>query len=159
MEEIKTVLLDLIGLDFDKLIQELELYFQIVKKINFEDIKKRLDIPKKDYLRKFNLEEKNLNNILYLPEILKLAEEIKENNFNEFKNYWFTEDYYHHTHGYTLKELIYNLEKYTEIIKKLRLKFLDNYDKIPVSGFIEENFENVNLHFFENFKDLINYFL
>ena len=72
------------SLDFNKLIQELELYFQTVKKIKFEDIKKKLDIPKKDYLRKFNLEEKNLNNILYLPEILKLAEEIKENNFNEF---------------------------------------------------------------------------
>ncbi len=156
MEEIKTVLYDLISLDFNKLIQEIELYFQIVKKIKFEDIKKRLDIHKKDYLRKFNLEEKNLNNILFLPEILKLAEEIKENNFNEFKNYWFTEDYYHHTHGYTLKELLYNLDKYSETIKRLRLKFLDNYDKIPVSGFIEENFEDVNLHFFENFKDLIN---
>lgn len=155
MEEIKTVLFDLISLDFNKLIQELDLYFQIVKKIKFEEIKKKLDIPKKDYLRKFNLEEKNLKNILYLPEILKLAEEIKENNFNEFKNYWFTEDYYHHNHGYTLKELLYNLEKYSEIIKKLRLKLLDNNEKIPVSGFIEENFENVGLHFFENFKDLI----
>lgn len=136
-------------------------YIRILDKIYLEDVKRELNIPISQLLDKFSLTEDKLDNPLCISDILELAKEIKENNFNFFKNYWKTHNYHHHDHGYRLKEIIFKLEMYSDIVEKFKDKYLEDQlisPKIPEmkEPFLELKFADYNLPHYQPFIDLIN---
>lgn len=168
MEDSRKAILDLASGSLRELIKEFDEYFNMIKQIIYDpNVKKELDIPKKEILEKFFLSEEKLQDPLNIPEILLLAEYMKENNYQFFPRNWNTYGYYHYDHGLRLKDLIEELRPIAKKIKKFRL---DKLEKLlsttlnesfeipvePVKIFIEINFNTYGLPEFDEFKDLIN---
>lgn len=118
-------------------------------------------------MEKFFLIEEKFKDPLNIPEILLLAEYMKENNFEFFSRNWNTYGYFHYDHGYNLKGLIEELRPIAKKIKKFRLDKLEKLMSLildesieipiePVKSFIEINFEKYGLLEYDEFKDLIN---
>ncbi|TFF90777.1 MAG: hypothetical protein EU548_01290 [Promethearchaeota archaeon] len=154
---------------FKRLIKEIRDYFDMIPDINVDYIRRELNKPRNKILHKYNLSKEDLKNVLCLPEILLLADQIKENNFNYFENYWYTIDYNHYDHGYILKDLIRELTPYSKKIKDFREHQFEKALKNEIfyessnnkkSGrnyeYINEDFSDYLLPEFENFKELIN---
>lgn len=166
MEDLLKSIKEAGGISLKQLYEEIEQYFAMLPKIYDYPIKVELNKPKDEILNEFDLIDK-LYDPLYLPEVLRLAEYIKENNFNFFNSSWNTHGYYHHTHGYQLKVIIKNLSPIAKKIEEARIKKLDSALK-EVSMlstkelsetpklFIHVNFDQFNLSEFEKYKDLIN---
>ena len=89
MEDFKESIKLLAKYDFDNLIEEIKEYFEMIKKLK-DEVGKKLNKPKEEVLKEFSLSEQNLDDPLYIPEMLNLAYQIKENNFNNFSNNWNT---------------------------------------------------------------------
>ncbi len=105
---------------------EFELYLQAIKDIRFPEVRRELNLPRDEILKNFSLTGKKLRDPFYIPEIIQLAYYMKENNFNNFKNYWNTYGYNHHEHGYLLKEILEKLQPLSEKIEAFKVKKLEN---------------------------------
>ena len=166
MEDLRNSIKEAGGLYLKQLYEEIEEYFQMVPRIYNYTIRTELDLPKHVILHKFNLLD-NLYDPLYLPELLELTTYIKENNFEYFDSRWNTYGYYHHTHGYKLKELISKLKPLSDKILLARNQKLDqtiknvlksDNERIVKSSklFITEVLDKYDLVELENYKNLIN---
>lgn len=107
---------------FPQLTDEINYYLNVTKFIYFPEIKAKLNVHRSVYLRKHKIDEKKLTNPSFLPEILDLAFEIKENNFNFFEKHHFSGNYYHWEHGNNLNTLIELLQPLADLIIDSRVK-------------------------------------
>ena len=166
MEDLRKSIKEAGGISLKQLYEEIEQYFVMLPKIHEYPIKLELNKPRHEILYEFDLIDK-LYDPLYLPEVLKLAEDMKENNFNFFESHWNTHGYYHHTHGYKLKEIIKNLTSIANKIKEARIKKLDSaLEKVIKLStkeltetpklFIDIKLDDFDLSEFERYRDLIN---
>ncbi len=168
MDELSKELKKLLGTILAKLKKELYDYFDMLPKIIFSrEVKEILNVPRYEILKSFSLTNEKLDDPLYIPEILLLAEHVKENNFNYFTGKWNTYGYDHYKRGYILKDLIEELEPVSKGIKQNRIneaRKILNKAKIEMSSnkftpkpqFIDENFELYDLPHFNDTKQSIN---
>ncbi len=93
--------------DFDNLRKEIKEYFEMITNLTGK-VGKKLNRPKEEMLEEFSLSEENLDDPLFIPEMIDLAYQIKENNFNFFCDGWITYGYNHYSHAYRIKGLFFN---------------------------------------------------
>ena len=127
---------ELAGSDIKKLRIEITKYIDILPLISdsgiriilinhFDSISSIIGINK----RTFNDPSLIIDPML-LPDILILAEEIKENNFNYFTRNFNTDGYFHHEHGEILGKLIERLNPLSNRIRANKLAKLNHiFDK------------------------------
>jgi hypothetical protein len=167
MDQIKDEIKKLIGLHLKELRSEIEKYFVMISDIYDPNVKVMLNLSPNMILYKFNLKFEDLDDPYRLPELLLLAEYMKENNYNYFSRGWNTQGYFHHDHAFQLKKLISVLQSYSKLIENSRLKQLESLlhtnnvgkTKDPVflkEKIIKSNFNDFNLPEFEDFILLIN---
>lgn len=166
MENLRETIKEAAGLYLKQLWEEIEEYFNIVSRIYNYAIRTELDIPRYKVLKRFNLVD-NLYDPLYLPEILELAKYMKENNFEYFDSRWNTYGYFHHKHGYILKDLIQKLTLLSGKIKSARMQKLDKSIESTIQKsddlilkskkiFLIESLNNYDLIELEKYKEMIN---
>ena len=159
---------ELLNKYIDDFITEFNLYIQAIKDIQISDVKSELNLPEYEILEMFSLTREKLRDPFYIPEIIQLANYIKENNFNYFKNYWNTYGYNHHQHGYSLKDILDKLNPLSEKIEEFKGKKLEEFlerkftnkedEEIRISEpFINHKFSDFNLPaHYDDYIKLIN---
>lgn len=165
MEDLRKEILNYASISLNQLLHEFDEYFKMKNRIIYDEFSSNaLNIPKLQILEKFSLDEVKLKDPLYLPEILLLAEYMKENNFEYFSRNWNTYGYYHYEHGYKIKELIEELRPYAKRVKAQRLENLRKRKTISKSDldivmkekkFIESDFGKYKLPEYDEFVKLI----
>ncbi len=156
LEELKKIIAELIKHPFEELYNEIIKFFEMLPNLFDEEVQEKLLKPEKEILDSFGLIHANLKDPLFLPEIIRLAEDIKEKNFNEFNRGWNTQGYYHYEHGYKIKGIIRELEPLAEIVDKFRSKYSVRKARIKKVEFIEIQFKDYDLLEFDEFKEVIN---
>ncbi|NVM19823.1 MAG: hypothetical protein HWN80_19125 [Candidatus Lokiarchaeota archaeon] len=162
MEEFRKDVLKNVSIPLNQIFQEFDEYFKMKNRIIYDEVSKNvLGIAKDEILSRFFLDDTKLKDVLYLPEILSLAEYMKENNFEYFTRNWNTYGYYHYEHGYKLKELIEELRPYANRIKEERFKkrkSIKESDLLIVEkiNFIETDFGKYGLPEYDEFVKIIN---
>lgn len=121
MEELRNKIREIAGVILDNLYKEISNYLIIKEHIHDNEVRQELNLPVDIILSRFGLKIDTLFDPIYLPEQLKLAYYIKENNFEYFKDYHFVEyNYNHYEHGYELKNILNNLTLIIDMVKTLR---------------------------------------
>ncbi|MFX1363309.1 MAG: hypothetical protein ACFFCE_16700 [Promethearchaeota archaeon] len=156
LEELKKIIAELIKNPFEELYHEIIEYFEMLPNLYYEEDRKKLLKSEKQILESYGLIHINLKDSLFLPEIIRLAEEIKENNFNLFNKGWNTRGYYHYEHAYKIKGIIRDLEPLAEIIDKFRSKYSVKKASINKIDFVDIQFKDFDLLEFDEFKEAIN---
>jgi RIO-like serine/threonine protein kinase len=149
MEEINKHVLPILK----ELEKEVVEYFEMTKYIWDYETKHELRSSIEYGLKRFNLKMEDFNHPYSISKILLLAHDIKENNFNYFSNDWNTDGYYHHVHGYKIKEIINELRPYDEKVKNLISKQFEN--SVEQSNFYESDEFKLSLEEELKISDLI----
>jgi len=145
---------------------EIKSFFDEIQRANFprQDCLNKFVVSKTEILEKFSLTQEKLIDPLYLDRIYKLLEYIKEINFECFPNNWFTNKYHHHNHAYNIKRLLEVIEDNLEELIKFKA---DKFDLLIESQhgekdfqtkekFIDLNFKDYELSYYNSYIDLIN---
>lgn len=125
MEELFVVIEKYAKTQFNDLNIELNEYMDMYYNLPYGKKRNDMYISNKRFPTSISEEKDKLIDIEYITRLLSLADFMKENNFNFFRNYEETTGYHHHNHGYRLKEIISNIEYLKEFIPQvLNLKNL-----------------------------------
>jgi len=153
---------------WEPLQKEINDYFEMIKVTNRWEAQKKLTKSKQEVLEDFSLTEEKIKDPLFIPDILPLLEEIKENNFNLFTRDWISGHYNHYNHAFNIKNtIIPALIPVADKIVKFKViqynNLYDNpkdYDKLesvsPKKKFITRDFQKYGLVQYDHYLDLIN---
>ncbi len=149
------------------LVNEIYEYFQMLPNIYDNKVKNRLNNYKGTIFKQYSLDPEKLKDPLYLPEILKLAFYIVNNNRELFSHDWNTHSYYHHDRNDVILNLTEHLEPISERIKLARLeKFEKSIAKLKKETselvlteedkYISISFSEYDLLHYDDYLSLIN---
>lgn len=147
---------------WEPLQKEINEYFEIIKVTNRWEAQRKLTKSKQEVLEDFSLTEEKIKDPLFIPNMIPLLEEIKENNFNLFTRDWVSDHYNHYKHAFYIKNtLIPSLIPVADKIIKFKVSQYNSlYDKpklpLPEKEFITKNFEKFELIQYEGYLKLIN---
>ena len=119
MEELFDIIERYAKKQFNDLGNELNDYIDMYNNLPYGKKRNDLYISNKRFPTLISKDKDKMMDIEYNTRLLSLADFMKENNFNFFRNYEETTGYHHHDHGYILKEIISNLEYLKEFIPQL----------------------------------------
>ncbi len=142
--------------------KEFDNYFEMLKTTTRWKPQEKLTKSREETLKDFSLNDEKLVDPLFLPEMLDLLVEIKENNFNLFSRDWISNGYNHYDRAYYLKNrLIPGISALVQEIKDFKItQFNSLYDKPEFEAskkkFINKDFEKFGLKQYSHHLDLIN---
>jgi len=142
--------------------KEINDYFEMLKITTRYKAQEKLTKSREDTLKEYSLNDERLEDPLFLPEMLDLLLEIKENNFNYFSSDWKSNGYKHYDHAYNIKNrLIPGISEVVQEILDFKItQFNSLYDKpeqiVPKKSFINKDFEKFGLKQYVHHLDLIN---
>ncbi len=119
MEELFDIIERYARKQFNDLGNELNEYMDMYNNLPYGKKRNEMYISNKRFPTSISEEKDKIMDIEYITRLLSLADFMKENNFNFFRNYEETTGYHHHDHGYRLKETISNLEYLKDFIPQL----------------------------------------
>lgn len=147
---------------WEPLQKEINDYFEMIKVTNRWEAQRKLTKSKQEILEDFYLTEEKIKDPLFIPKMIPLLEEIKENNFNLFTRDWVSDHYNHYKRAFNIKNtLIPALIPVADKIIKFKVSQYNSlYDKpklpLPEKEFIIKNFEKFELKHYESYLKLIN---
>lgn len=153
---------DELGYYWNRAQKEIDEYFEMINYTNCFKAAHLKSIAKEEFLKEFSLDESQLKDPLFIPEILDLLNRIKKINYDVFPDNFVSGEYDHKEHAsYVWNNVIPRFREVADKVIDFKVSQYNSlYDKqTPLKSeklFIRRDFEKYGLIQYDHHLDLIN---